>query len=127
MFQKVTLVGHIGKSAEMRYTPQGTAVSDFSVAANSGYGDSKTTAWFRVTVWGKLAESLSPYLLKGKQVLVEGKLQVDPETSGPRIWTDSNGVAKASFEVTAREITLLGGGSKLHDEKPEEEDSDIPF
>ena len=127
MFQKTILAGHIGKDAEMRYTPQGTAVSNFSMAVNSGWGDTKTTTWFRVTIWSKLAENLTQYLTKGKLVLVEGELQPDPETGGPRIWTDTNGTTRASFEVTARGIALLGDGSKPNDEKPEEENSDIPF
>jgi single-strand DNA-binding protein len=118
-FQQV--IGFIGRSAELRYVPQGTAVADFSVAANSGYGDKKTTAWFKVTVWGKLAESLSPYLLKGKQVCVRGELQVDSETGGPRVWTDNNGNARASFEMTAREIELLGGGKESAEEESQDE------
>ena len=126
MFQKITVVGYIGRDFELRFTPQGRAVGEFSLAANTGFGTSKTTAWFRITIWGKLAESLSQYLLKGKQVLVVGELQPDPETGGPRIWTDTNGVARSSFEVTAREIRLLGGKTESSEEEPEEE-SDMPF
>lgn len=131
MWSKIIAVGHIGKSAELRFTPQGTPVCDFSLASNSGWGDSKTTTWFRVTIWNKLAESLVPYLLKGKQVLIEGELQVDPETGGPRLWVSSDGEAKASFEVTAREVRLLGGktteDSKVESNEEPEEDSEIPF
>jgi single-strand DNA-binding protein len=128
MYQKVTLAGYIGSSAELRYTPQGTPVSNFSVAADSGWGDSKVTTWFRVTIWGKLAESLSQYLTKGKLVLVEGELKPDPETGGPRTWTGSDGVTKASFEVTAREVRLLGGKAESGEEPEATETGDeLPF
>jgi len=130
MYQKATLVGYIGNDAEMRFTPQGNPVSNFSVAVNSGWGDSKVTTWFRVTVWGKLAESLSQYLTKGKLVLVEGELKPDPETGNPRIWTNNDGIAKSSFEVTAREIRLLGGKTESGgEEEPEPEDGgdELPF
>jgi len=125
MWHKIIATGYIGKAAELRYTPQGTPVSSFSLAVNSGYGKSKTTLWARVTIWGKFAESLSPFLLKGKLVLISGELQPDPQTGGPRIWMDTSGVAKASFEITAREIVLLSSKTETHDET--ESSNDFPF
>jgi len=124
MWNKFTCIGNVGRGgAELRYTPNGKAVANFSLATTSGWGDSKATAWIRVTIWGKLAENLSQYITQGKQLLVVGELQPDPETGGPRIWTDTNGVARSSFEITAREIRLLGG--KTESEEPEE--NDMPF
>ena len=131
MYQKWIGVGNIGREGELRYTPQGIAVYNFSLAVNSGWGNAKTTMWTKVTVWGKLAESISPYLLKGKQVLIEGELQVDPETGGPRTWVGGDGSTRASFEVTAREVRLLGGKAEKEAESYDKgelvEDNDIPF
>ena len=131
MFQEVTIAGYIGRDCELRFTPQGKPVGNFSLAAKSGWGDYEATAWFKVTVWDKMAESLSPYLLKGKQVMVIGELQVDPDTGGPRMWVGNDGATKSSFEITARKIVLLGGpGQKETDEEesePNKEDNDIPF
>ena len=113
MFQKVVIVGNLGTDPEMRYTPSGQAVTNFSVATNrkwtDGQGNSQEeTVWFRVSVWGKMAETCNQYLSKGRQVLVEGRLRSDPETGGPRIWTDQNGQARASYELTGLEVKFLG-------------------
>ncbi len=66
----------------------------------------KETIWFRVSVWGKQAESSNQYLKKGSKVLVEGRLTPDPATGGPRIWTRQDGTPAASFEVTASDCSL---------------------
>jgi len=124
MWNKFICIGNIGKDdADLRYTASGQPVSNFSLATTSGWGDSKTTLWIRCTIWGKLAESLTPYLTKGKQVLVEGELQVDTATGGPRVWTDKSGNARASFEITARAVVLLGSKSV----EPEDTEDEIPF
>ena len=90
MFHKVLLVGNLGRDPEMRYTPSGQAVTNMSVATNRSYTDSSgekvdETVWFRVSVWGKQAESVHQYLRKGRQVLVEGRMVPD-ENGNPRIW-----------------------------------------
>jgi single-strand DNA-binding protein len=113
MLQKVTIVGNLGKDPAMRYTSDGKPVTNFSVATNRRWtnGDGtagEETVWFRVTCWGKMAEACNEYLSKGRQVLVEGRLRPDPETGGPRIWTGDDGIARASFEVTARTVKFLG-------------------
>ena len=141
MFQKVVIVGNLGTDPEMRYTPSGQAVTNFSVATNRRWSDSQgnqqeETVWFRVSVWGRMAEVCNQYLAKGRQVLVEGTLRPDPETGGPRIWTDQNGQPRASFELTGREVKFLGtrgdsggdfGGDSGPDEAPGLTEDEIPF
>ncbi|WP_322509182.1 single-stranded DNA-binding protein [Anaerolinea sp.] len=113
MFQTLILIGNLGKEPEMRYTPSGQPVTTLSVATNRRYSGAngqpvKETAWFRVTVWGKQAETCNQFLHKGSKVLVEGRLTPDPETGGPRVW-ENNGKHGASYEVTASTVRFLSG------------------
>jgi single-strand DNA-binding protein len=111
MYQKLILVGNLGKDPEMRYTPAGTAVTTFNIATNRTYvKDSKKikeTIWFRISVWGKQGEACSEYLRKGSKVLVEGILSADPATGGPRVWANKEGKAMANFEVNASSVVFL--------------------
>jgi single-strand DNA-binding protein len=112
MYQKLVIVGNLGTDPEMRYTPSGQAVTNFSVATNRGYTSSDgnkvdETTWFRVSVWGKQAESTNQYLKKGNKVLVEGRLNPDRDTGGPRLWTRQDGTSAASFEMTAEAVKFL--------------------
>lgn len=114
MYHKVIIVGNLGRDPEMRYTPDGQPVTNFSVATNRRWTDAQgqlqeETTWFRVSVFGRQAEACAQYLSKGRQVLVEGRLRPDPQTGGPRIWTRSDGTAGASYEVIARQVKFLGG------------------
>lgn len=108
MYQQITIIGNLGNDAEMRYTPSGVPVASFNVAASrqwqsqDGSKQTKTT-WFRVSVWNKTAEALTEYLTKGKQVLVVG------EVEEARVYTDRDGNPRASLEVKAQSIRLLGG------------------
>jgi single-strand DNA-binding protein len=111
MYQRLVLVGNLGRDPEMRYTPNGAAVTSLSVATSRKYttadGQQKEeTVWFRVSVWGKQAESCNQYLTKGSKVLVEGSLVPD-ENGGPRVWTDKEGKPRASFEVRAVGVRFL--------------------
>jgi len=113
MYHKLIIVGNLGRDPEMRYTPDGQPVTSFSVAANRRWTDAQgqlqeETAWFRVSVFGRQAETCAQYLTKGRQVLVEGHLRPDPQTGGPRIWTRNDGTVGASYEVTARQVRFLG-------------------
>jgi single-strand DNA-binding protein len=115
VYQKLTIVGNLGNDPEMRYTPSGMAVTNLSIATNRRWTDNEgkqqeETVWFRVSAWGKLAETCNQYLGKGRLVLVEGRMTPDRETGGPRIWTDQNGNARASYEMRAFEVKFLGGG-----------------
>jgi single-strand DNA-binding protein len=144
MFQTIILAGNLGRDPEMRYTPSGQPVTSFSVATNRQYTNNsgetvKETMWFRVSVWGKMAETCNQYLKKGSKVLVEGRLTADPATGGPRIWNSQDGSPRASFEVNAQTVRFLssrgeteggaGGGSAAADEgmAPAGDDADIPF
>ncbi|MCB8980648.1 MAG: single-stranded DNA-binding protein [Ardenticatenaceae bacterium] len=142
MYQQLTLVGNLGTDPEMRYMPDGQAVTNFSLACNRRWTDRNTgqpqeeVTWFRVSVWGRQAEAAHQYLNKGRQVLIEGRLRPDPTTGGPRLWERNDGSVGASFEVVADRVQFLGGsngngnGSNGHTAnvtQPEYEEDDIPF
>ena len=123
---KVIIVGHLGNDPEMRYTQSGQAVTNFSVAVNRKWtgNDGETreqTKWFRVATWNKLAENCHQYLAKGRQVMVEGTMTVDPETGGPKVYQDKHGNWRASLEITATNVVFLGssnGKGSTEDEVP---------
>jgi len=129
MFHTLVLVGNLGKEPEMRYTPEGKPVTSFSVAVSDGFGDNKKTIWFKVTAWERQAETCAQYLHKGSKVLVEGRLQADKSTGGPRIWQRQDGTQGASFELTASLVRFLSSASEngSHDEDAAPEQSLIPF
>ena len=111
MYQRLVLVGNLGRDPEMRYTPQGTPVTSMSVATSRRYNTAdgqqkQETIWFRVSVWGKQAETVNQYLTKGRKVLVEGYL-VGDENGSPRIWTDKEGKPRASFDVRAVAVHFM--------------------
>ena len=107
-FNKITLIGNLGRDPELRYTPQGTAVCDFSVAVNDRKRDKAgewqdVTTWFKITFWGKQAENASKYLTKGRQAYIEGRLQVEE-------WTDRDGNNRYTLAVQGSDIQFLGEG-----------------
>lgn len=112
MYHTLIIVGNLGKDPEMRYTPSGQAVTSFSVATSRKYTSSngqavKETIWFRISVWGKQAESCNNYLRKGSKVVVEGRLTPDLATGGPRMFTRKDGTQGTSFEVMASTVRFL--------------------
>ena len=112
MYQTIIIAGNLGRDPEMRFIPSGKAVTGFSVATNRTYTNNqgervKETTWFNVNAWGELAETCNKYLNKGSKVLVEGRLNPDPETGGPRTWKDKEGNPKAVFEITAQTVRFL--------------------
>jgi single-strand DNA-binding protein len=128
MFHTIIYVGNLGRDPEMRYTPSGQAVTNFSVAVNRQYtgGDGsvvKETIWIRTSTWGKNAENCNQYLHKGSKVLVEGHLVADPATGGPKIYNKQDGTPGASFEVSALTVRFLS--SKQDDENSASEPSSI--
>ncbi len=136
MYQKIIIAGNLGRDPEMRYAPSGSPVTSFSVASGRKYTNAEgdlveETGWFRISAWNRLAEVCAEHLSKGRAVLVEGRLKIDPVTGGPRIWTDSDGAARASFEVTANTVQFLGGkpggNGEAEDEIVESEEEAIPF
>jgi single-strand DNA-binding protein len=107
---KVILVGNLGKDPEVRYTPGGQAVANFTIATNENWTDKsgqkqERTEWHRIVVWGKLAELCSEYLAKGRQVYVEGRLQT-------REWTNKEGAKQYTTEVVANQVVFLSGGER---------------
>lgn len=120
MYQKLIIAGNLGSDPEMRYMPDGQAVTNFSVAVNRRWNDRVTgeqqeeVTWYRVSVWGRQAEAANQYLEKGRQVLIEGRLRPDPNTGSPRLWTRNDGSVGASFEVVADRVQFLGGNSNGH-------------
>lgn len=104
---KVILVGRLGSDPEVRYTPDGTAVANFSIATSDEWTDKATgekkerTEWHRIIAWRKLGEICGEYLSKGRQVYVEGKLQT-------RSW-EKDGVTRYSTEIIASDVQFLGG------------------
>jgi single-strand DNA-binding protein len=102
-YNAVTLLGRVGRDAELRRTPNGHPVLNWSLATDSGWGDNKRTVWVRCALWGDRAESLAAHITKGTLLLVVGEL------GEPSVWTGQDGTARASLEVTAREIRFAGG------------------
>lgn len=105
-FNKIILVGNLGRDPELRYTPQGTPVCSFTLATNERRKDKAgemqdITTWFRVTLWGRQAETASQYLTKGRPVYVEGRLRVEE-------WTDRDGKARHTLEVHATDMQFIG-------------------
>ena len=103
---KVILVGNLGRDAELRYLPGGAPVAKFSVATTEVWNDKtgqrqERTEWHNVDLWGKPAESLKEYLVKGKQVYVEGRIQTDE-------YTDKDGIKRKSTKVRCDKVVLLG-------------------
>lgn len=106
-FNKIIVVGNLGRDPELRYTPQGNAVCSFSIASNERRRDKSgefqdVTTWFRVTLWGNQAENASKYLAKGRQVYIEGRLRTEE-------WTDRDGKTRTSIEINATDMQFLGG------------------
>jgi single-strand DNA-binding protein len=145
-FNKIIIVGYLGRDPELRYTPQGTPVCDFSVATTERRKDKSgepqdLTTWFRVTFWRNKAEIASQYLKKGSQVYIEGTLT-------QREWQDRDGHNRTSLDVQGTELQFIGPrsddfgggrqserpasrggeGSSGHEEgAPPISDDDVPF
>jgi single-strand DNA-binding protein len=123
---KVMLIGNVGSEPEMRYTPNGKAVTSFRMATNYRYvgpdGERREeTEWFRVSVWGRQAESCNQYLSKGKRVYVEGRLH-------SRSWEGQDGQTRTSLEVSANRVIFLDRIATVSlPEEGELEPEDLPF
>ena len=106
---KVILIGHLGKDAETKFTPSGISISKFSLATNRRTKDQQSGEWKDITDWHNIAmwrtENVATFLLKGKQIYLEGRLET-------RSWEDKEGQKKYMTEVVceAQSLVLLGGG-----------------
>lgn len=122
---KVILLGRLGQDPELKYTPSGTAVCNFSMATSENWNDKsgqkqERTEWHRIVVWGKLAELCNQYLSKGRQAYVEGRLQT-------RSWDDKTGGKRYTTEVNASTVQFIGGresasSSNNYDSAPSQND-----
>ncbi len=143
-FNKVILVGNLGRDPELRYTPQGDAVCSFTMATNERKKDKSgefqdVTTWFKITLWRRLAENAAKYLTKSMPVYIEGRLQMEE-------WTDRDGNNKFTLGVTATDMHFISArddsssGSARHEQSepthsgpppaamaPAGADDDIPF
>ncbi len=141
---KVILIGRLGKDPELKYTSGGTPVARFTLATDETFKDrsgeqQRRTEWHTIVAWRKLAEICGEYLTKGKQVYIEGSIQ-------SRQWEDQSGNKRTSYEIVARQMTMLGSRADSErasassaeqgpaDRPPEEPspepditDEDIPF
>ena len=128
---KVIIVGNLGQDPEARFTPQGTAVTNLSVATNESWKNQsgetqERTEWHRVVMYGKMAETASEYMKKGQMVYVEGRLQTNE-------WEDQNQVKRKTTEIRCDNFTMLGRrsdspqGTTTQANKTEEQDDDLPF
>jgi len=123
---KIMLIGNVGSDPEMRYTPNGKAVTSFRMATNYRYSGPdgerrEETEWFRVSVWGKQAESCNQFLSKGRRVYVEGRLH-------SRSWEGQDGQMRTSLEVSANRVIFLDRAAPVSlAEEGELEPEDLPF
>lgn len=138
---KVILVGRLGRDPEVRYTPDGTAVANFTVATSEEWKDKATgekkerTEWHRIVAWRRLGEICGEYLSKGKQVYIEGRIQT-------REWEDRDGNRRYTTEIVASDVQFLGSREPMDTARPsveppapdfsgpsdsEAQDDDIPF
>lgn len=136
--QDLTFVGFTGRDPEMRYTPDGTAFANGSVATEYIHADEdgkwlKDTLWLRFTLWGARAESFTEHVTKGTPVIIElGGLTIDAETGGPRTWERKDGSLAASFEGSAyawrfSPTRKSDGGGRPAGDQPADDSDDIPF
>jgi single-strand DNA-binding protein len=116
---KIMVIGNTGRDAELRMTPNGKPVANFSVAVNRTFGPSDSadrredTEWFTIVAWDRLAEFAQQFITKGRLVYVEGRLQT-------RKWTDREQKERTTVEIVANNIQLLGGarGERIGDGEP---------
>ena len=131
---KVIIVGNLGQDPEARFTPQGTAVTNLSIATNESWKNQSgeyqdRTEWHRVVMYGKMAETANEYMHKGMMVYIEGRLQTNE-------WEDQNQVKRKTTEIRCDNFTKLGkkgeGGQAKKPQTADEtfdesQDDDLPF
>lgn len=122
---KVMIIGSLAKAPEMRFTPKGVSVANFSLACDRSWKDADgnirtSTEWFNIVAWDNLAEIAKENLAKGNLVYVEGRLQ-------SRTWQDKEGHQQRSFEIVARDLVLLNHKQKYDYIEDLEKAEDFPF
>jgi single-strand DNA-binding protein len=122
---KVMLIGHLGGDPEIRYLPSGTAMAKFSLATNrrKRNGEEQPPDWHRITVWSRLAEICARYLTKGKQVMIEGRIEYGTY--------DKDGVKHYTTDIIAENLEMLGRQGESESREPSSpagvQEDDIPF
>ena len=116
---KVILIGNLTRDPELRYTPSGTALCKFGLAVNRKSKEKEEVTFVDITAWGKTGETASQYLAKGRQVCIEGRLTYSQ-------WEDDGGKKRSKLEVTAEQVTFLGGKDGGGGRETDSED-DVPF
>ena len=99
-YNKITVVGHLGKDPEVRFLKDGTTVANFSIASSFTRGDTQTTTWYSVSIFGKKGEAVNTYLSKGSKVLVEGRHQM-------REYLNKEGIKQFANEIVANDVVFL--------------------
>lgn len=107
---KILLIGNLGRDPEIRYTPEGTPVANFSIATSENWTDKsgtrqEHTEWHNIVAWNRLADLCQKYLTKGRQVYIEGRVRT-------REWNDRDGNKRRTTEVIATQMVLLGSRSQ---------------
>lgn len=123
MYEQLTIVGNLGRDPEMRFTPSGKAVTNFSVAVNARWTNSdgspgERVTWYRVACWGRLAEITNQYLAKGRKVMVVAS-RIEAEA-----YIDSEGQPRAALKVTADTVKFLDSNGQT---EPVEDTEEVPF
>ena len=122
-FNKIIIVGNLGRDPDLRYTPQGVAVCSFSMATNEKRKDKSgelqdITTWFKVTLWRQQAENAAKYLTKGSPVYIEGRLKIEE-------WTDRDNNNRYTLDVQATDMQFISsrgeGGGDYSGGHPEDE------
>ena len=121
---KVILLGRLGQDPELKYTPGGAAVCNFSMATTESWTDKQgqkqeKTEWHRIVVWGKLAELCNQYLAKGRQAFVEGRLQT-------RSWDDKDGTKRYTTETMATTVQFIGGATATNNTTVDKSSNQAP-
>jgi single-strand DNA-binding protein len=121
---KVIILGRLGQDPELKHTPGGMSVCNFTVATSESWADKagqkqERTEWHRVVVWGKLADLCNQYLAKGRQAFIEGSLQT-------RSWDDKSGQKRYTTEIVAKTVQFIGGQAGASSERSEGRSTGTP-
>src|SRR6056297_441859 len=122
---KAILIGRLGKDPEIRYTQDGRAVANFTIATNEEWKDKNTgekkerTEWHRIVAFGRLGEICGEYLTKGRQTYIEGRMQT-------RSW-EKDGVTRYTTEIVANNMQMLGGQRQAEPVSSDPAENEIPF
>lgn len=119
---KFLATGNLTRDPEMRYTPEGKAVAEFSIAVNEGSGERRTTEYIDCQVWEKLAETVAEHLRRGRKVLIEGRYTTST-------WNDKQGQKRSRVRIRCSNVEFLDAPRQAEQREPVVEDdlADLPF